>query len=259
MNPDIRALLIDDDPDARALVADLLADHPDFEIVGECSDGVEGVRLINSLRPDVVFIDVQMPRLDGFEVVETVGPQQMPLTVFTTSYAEFALRAFEAYAIDYLVKPIEEARFKNTIERVRSQVRRRKDSENDRLKNMMTYVRAAENPAYPEVIAIKVGDQYRFVEVAEIDYLEADRKYTRVTIKKSPLLLHRSLAAIESHVLDPARFIRIHRSCIVNLARIAFVEPYLHGELSVALKDGTRLSCSRRYRVRLQQLVPFTS
>ncbi|HEX2207662.1 MAG TPA: LytTR family DNA-binding domain-containing protein [Longimicrobium sp.] len=258
MTEPIRALVVDDDPLSRQRIRTLLERENDIEVVGECADGAEAIPVIREERPDLVFLDVQMPGVDGFGVVDAIGPELMPVTVFASAYVEFALRAFEAYALDYLLKPFDEERFARALERARHAARSRRATPDPRLDALVQLLRAPVRPEYPQLLAVKSGDQYRFVEVADIDWIEADGNYIRLHLGKQERLVHKTLQEMEEHLLDPAKFVRIHRSTIVNLSRIASVEPLFHRELSVALKDGTKLVCSRRYRPRLQERVYFT-
>jgi two-component system, LytTR family, response regulator len=262
----LRVIIVDDDPPARARVRALLAGAPDVEVVGECGDGVEAVQAIRRNPADVVFLDVQMPRLDGFGVVELVGPDEMPTVVFTSAYAEYAIRAFEAYALDYLLKPFDDARFAAALARARQQVAARRvavagaaSGADARLVGLAEELRRPEPARYPEALAIKSGTDYVVVRVADIDWIEADGNYAKVYVQRRPRLLAKSLTALEHEVLDPERFLRVHRSAIVNLARIASAEPLSHGELTLVLHDGTRVDCSRRYRKRLEERLYFTS
>ncbi|HEU4455620.1 MAG TPA: LytTR family DNA-binding domain-containing protein [Longimicrobium sp.] len=255
----IRTLVVDDDPLSRGRIRAFLEREDDIEIVGECADGAEAIPRIRDDPPDLVFLDVQMPRVDGFGVVEAIGAERMPVTVFASAYVEFALRAFEAYALDYLLKPFDEERFRRALSRAREAARARRPAESDpRMEALVRLLQAPARPEYPQLLAVKSGDQYRFVEVADIDWIEADGNYIRLHVGKQGRLVHKTLSEMEERLLDPARFVRIHRSTIVNLSRIATVEPLFNRELSVALKDGTRLVCSRRFRSRLEERVHFT-
>jgi two-component system LytT family response regulator len=255
----IRTLVVDDDPLSRKRIRAFLEREDDIEVVGECADGEEAIPRILGESLDLVFLDVQMPRVDGFGVVEAVGPERMPVTVFASAYVEFALRAFEAYALDYLLKPFDEERFGRALSRARDAARSRRLPHDPRLDALLRFLQApAPRPEYPQLLAVKSGDQYRFVEVADIDWIEADGNYIRLHMGKQERLVHKTLTEMEEHLLDPAKFVRIHRSTIVNLSRIATVEPLFNRELSVALKDGTRLVCSRRHRPKLQERVYFT-
>ncbi|HEX5871604.1 MAG TPA: LytTR family DNA-binding domain-containing protein, partial [Longimicrobium sp.] len=235
----IRTLVVDDDPLSRTRIRAFLEREDDIEVVGECADGAEALPRIRLERPDLVFLDVQMPGVDGFGVVEAIGAERMPVTVFASAYVEFALRAFEAYALDYLLKPFDEERFGRTLARARQAMQSRRPAGDPRLEALMQLLQAPSRPEYPQLLAVKSGDQYRFVEVNDIDWIEADGNYIRLHMGKQERLVHKSLQEMEEHLLDPSRFVRIHRSTIVNLSRIASVEPLFHRELSVALKDGT--------------------
>ncbi len=259
MSETIRTLLVDDDDLSRAHMRSLLRLEPGMEVIGECVDGSEAIPRIRDERPDLVLLDVQMPKVDGFEVVRAIGAANMPVVVFATAHAEFALRAFEAFALDFLLKPFDDERFRTTVARARHAAMLRRYAPDPRLAPLVEFLQAPQKPQYPERIAIKTGDQFRFVEVAAIDWVAADGNYVRLHLGPSERLLHRTLSELADRLLDPTRFVRIHRSTIVNLSRVEAVEPLFHGELSVILKDGTRLVCSRRFRPRLQELVPFMS
>jgi two-component system LytT family response regulator len=259
MSGEIRVLVVDDEDAARERIRDLLAGHGRGRVVGEAASGAEAVERIRALAPDVVFLDVQMPGGDGFEVIEAIGARQMPVTVFTSGYADFALRAFEAYALDYLHKPFDEARFRTALERAAEAVDARRGKEDPRLEALLSFLHAPGAPRYPQTLAVKAGEQYRFVAVADVDYVEADGNHIRLIVGKAARVLHRSLTDMEERVLDPERFVRIHRSTIVNVSRIASAEPLFHGDLQLTLHDGTRLTCTRRYRARLEERVHFTA
>ncbi|MBD0320777.1 MAG: response regulator [Gemmatimonadetes bacterium] len=259
MSEQIRTLVVDDDPHARRRLLSLLEREEGIAVIGECADGAEAIAAISELHPDLVFLDVQMPGVDGFGVVEAVGAARMPVTVFVSAHFEFAIRAFEAYALDYLLKPFDEERFRVAATRAREAVHARRGRNDPRIEALLGYLRTPERPPYPEMLAIKSGSQHRFVPVTDIDYIQADGNHIRIFVERTPRVVSKSLAELEENVLDPRRFVRIHRSTIVNLARIAYVESLFHGDLSITLKDGTRLTCSRRYRARLQERVHFTS
>jgi len=259
MSAPIRTLIVDDDALARQRIAALVAADAELVLAGECASGADAIRLLRGSPPDLVFLDVQMPGVDGFGVVGEIGAASMPVTVFVSAHVEFALRAFDAYALDYLLKPFDEERFRTAVQRAKEAVRSRRTLEDARIAALLSFLQDPERPRYPETLAIKAGSRHRFVPVAEIDYLEADGNYIRIHSGTTRHTLHKSLTELEQRVLDPDRFVRIHRSTIVNLARIAFVEPVLHGDLTVTLKDGTRLPCSRRFRARLQEKVHFAS
>lgn len=259
MNRPIRTLVVDDDPLSRSRVRALLEQDPEVELIGEAATGHEGVAAIRAQQPELVFLDVQMPDLNGFGVVEAIGAERMPVVVFVSAYVEYALRAFEAYALDYLLKPFEDERFTAALNRAKKEARARGGSLDARMGALLEFLREPQKPQYPEVLAIKSGDQYPLLRIEEIDYIEADGNYARIHANATGRLISKTLTELEQKVLDPRRFVRIHRSTIVNLDRITAVEPLFHGEYSVVLRDGTRLVCSRRYRQQLRERVYFTS
>jgi len=259
MSDPLRTLIVDDDELSRGRIRSLLRDDPEIEVVGECRDGAEAIERIRAEAPDLVFLDVQMPEVDGFGVVQAIGAERMPVVVFVSAYVEFALRAFEAYALDYLLKPFEDERFHTAVQRAKRQVRGRGPASDERLAALLSYMERPRPESYPEVLAIRVGEQYALVRVETIDWIEADGNYARLHLEGGSRLISKTLTELESKVLDPARFARIHRSTIVNLSRVVALEPLFHGEYSVILRDGTRLVCSRRYRHRLQERIYFTS
>lgn len=258
----LRAIIVDDDANARDRLRQLAAGEPALEIVTECADGVEAVEALSSGDVDVVFLDVDMPRLDGFGVIARIGVDQMPPIIFTSAYSQFAVRAFEAYALDYLLKPFDDARFASAIARARASVEARRLSAaalDPRLLALLEHMNGRAHVTYPEAIAIRASGQYVVVRVADIDWIEADGNYARLYVDRRPRLLTKTLAALEKDVLDPEIFIRVHRSAIVNSTKIATVEPLYHGELSLVLHNGARVQCSRRFRKNLEERLYFTS
>ena len=255
----IRTLIVDDDVLARRRIRALLQDDSGVRIIGEGASGREAVTLIREESPDLLFLDVQMPELDGFGVMEEIGAGQMPVVVFVSGHVDFAVRAFEAYALDYLLKPFDDERFRRTVERARKHLQARGPELDVRLGALVDYLQQPQKPRYPAVLAVKSGGQFNLLRVEDIDYIEADGNYVAVHAHKTRRLLNRTLTELEQKVLDPALFVRIHRSTIVNLSRIVAVEPLFHGEYSIVLSGGHRLTCSRRYRPNLQEHVFFTS
>ena len=258
----INALLVDDDEPARERVRSLLAAHPDVVIAGECRDGREAVRAIGASPIDLVFLDVEMRQLDGFGVLTEVGAERMPPVIFVSAYSQYAVRAFEAYALDYLLKPFDDARFATALDRGRTQVNARRHANaalDQRLIGILEHLQRPQPAHFPDALAIRSGDQYVVVRVADIDWIEADGNYARLYVRGRARLLTRTLAALESDLLDPSVFIRVHRSAIVNVSKIASVEPLFHGELTLVLQDGTRVPCSRRHRNRLEERLYFTT
>jgi two-component system, LytTR family, response regulator len=249
----IRALIVDDEPLAREGVRLYLEGSPDIQVIGEAASGEEAVELIESLRPDLLFLDVRMPGLDGFAVLEAVGAERMPLTIFTTAYDQFALRAFDAHAIDYILKPYDRERFERAVERARAQLNARRRVEIDeRLGSLLEELRAREQ--YAERLVVRAGGRIIILRLDEIDWFEAASNYVRIRAGGREYLLRETMTALEAK-LDPAQFVRIHRSTIVRIDRIRELEPLFQGDYVVILTDGTRLTSSRGYRERLQSVL----
>ncbi len=231
---EIRALIVDDEPLARRGIRQLLAPHPDIVVVGECRDGREAVRALATLRPDLVFLDIQMPGLDGMSVVRIHGAERMPVTVFVTAHDEFAVRAFEAQALDYLVKPLSEARFRATIARVRTRLRASRAGSR---------------------IAVPTATGELLLDAGEIDWIEAQDDHATIHAGARHYRVRASLSALESR-LDPARFARVHRSAIVRLDQVRELKADTAGrETVVALRDGTELPVSRRRLTQVRSLL----
>ena len=230
----IRTLIVDDEPLGRSNLSVLLRLDPDIEIVGECSSGAEALEKIRSARPDLLFLDVQMPECDGFDVLEMLGTNPPPAIVFVTAYDQYAVRAFEAGALDYLLKPFDNARFDRALDRAKQAVKRGKDE-----------------PRKLERLAIKSVGQIFFVRISEIDWIEAADYYACLHVGSRTHLLRRSMADLEKE-LDPKAFCRIHRSTIVNLARVEKMQIGEDGEYEVLLDNGACLRLSRRYSKELQ-------
>jgi two-component system, LytTR family, response regulator len=249
----IRTLIVDDEPLARRRVRELLASEADVEIVGEAQDGPTAVSLVRELTPDLIFLDVQMPELDGFGVLEQIGPRPIPALVFVTAYDSFALRAFEAHALDYLLKPYDDQRFAGALQRVREQLRYRDAGELERrVRDLLADVRGG--ASHLERLAVQSGFKSVLIPVDEIDWLEAEGKYVRLHVRQNAHLIRDTLTRLES-VLDPAKFLRVHRSTIVNVDRIREVETYFRGKYILFLRDGTRLESGRAYRSVIQRLL----
>ena len=234
----ISALIADDEASARSRLRRLLAPYS-FELLEDARDGLEALEAIQKHRPQVLFLDVQMPGLGGFEVVEALTPDAMPLIVFVTAYDDYALRAFEAHALDYLLKPFDEARFRDALARAKAHVRATRGS----------------RPRLLDRLIVKSGGRFVFVKAEEIDWVEAQGNYVRLHSGGAAHLLRDSIGKLEGR-LDPDRFLRIHRSTIVNLDRVREIAPLFHGEHAVVLADGTRLTLSRGYRDRLSRFEP---
>jgi two-component system LytT family response regulator len=231
----------------------MLRDDHDVEIVGECSNGKEAVAMIRKHNPDVVFLDVQMPEMDGFAVLESIGVNQLPEIIFTTAYEQYAIRAFELHALDYLLKPFDQARFKDAIKHAKE--RFRSQHHKDRRLQMSTLLERIKNkPQYLDRLVIKAGGRITFLSTDEINWIEADDKYVHLHTGKVSPMVRQTLTAMETQ-LDPKRFRRIHRSAIVNVERIKELQPLFSGEHSILLEDGTKLTLSRNYKDKLFELL----
>jgi two-component system LytT family response regulator len=249
----IRVLIVDDEPLAREGVRLHLEGEADVAVVGEAENGEEAVEHIHVLAPDLVFLDVQMPGLDGFGVVETIGADRMPVTIFSTAYDQFALRAFDAHAIDYLLKPFDPERFRRSLDRARHQIRGRKRSDvEDRLSALLGDLRGRKE--FLDRIVVRSGGRILILRVGDIDWLEAASNYVRIHAGGRQYLLRDTMSNLEAR-LDPDQFVRIHRSTIVRMDRIKELEPLFQGDYVLILEDGTRLTSSRGYRDKLQALL----
>jgi two-component system LytT family response regulator len=247
----IRALVVDDEPMARERVLSLLQHEADVEVVGECGDGVQAMAAIEHHAPDLVFLDVQMPGVDGFGVIDAIGPDKMPTVIFVTAYDEYALRAFEVHALDYLLKPFGRARFQETLSHAREHLERRRAGDlGRRLLALVNDIRP-ERPRLDRLV-VKSGGRVFFLRTADIDWIEAAGNYVRLHLGKDSHLFRETMNRLEAR-LDPRRFVRIHRSRIVNTERIEALQPWLGGDYVVVLRDGTKLPLSRGYREKLQQ------
>jgi two-component system, LytTR family, response regulator len=244
-------MVADDEAPARQRVVDLLRRDSKVAAIIEASDGLSAVETIQNRRPDLVFLDVQMPELNGLEVIAEVGAERMPLTVFVTAYDEHAIRAFEANALDYLLKPFSDQRFEATMARVSTRMDERSLREfGQRILRMASASPTRNLPL--DRLVVKSGGTTRFVRAADIDWIEAAGVYANLHIGGKELLYRAALNELAKR-LDPVRFVRVHRSAIVNIESILHLEPISHGEFEVILKDGSRLRISRTYRGQLEE------
>ncbi|HWD20616.1 MAG TPA: LytTR family DNA-binding domain-containing protein [Verrucomicrobiae bacterium] len=249
----IRTLIVDDEPLARQLIRQLLRAEPDFEIIGECGDGAQAAACINEQAPDLVLLDIQMPERGGFEVLTAIDPARRPIVVFVTAYDKFALQAFEAHALDYLLKPVDEDRFHQTLERIKIHFDGRATSAlQERLAAFMeTLPHSAKTISR---LAVKAEGRVLFLKVEEIDWIEAVGNYLGLHVGKEKYLLRGRLAELEKQ-LPAADFFRIHRSTIINLDRVKEFQPLFKGDGVVILRDGTRLDVSRNGSQKLRELL----
>jgi len=253
VKPPLRVLVVDDEPLARSGVAELAGRDPELVVVGQCGDGAGALAAIRSLRPDLVLLDVQLPELDGFELLRRLEPGERPAVVFITAYDHFAVRAFDVHAIDYLVKPFDDTRFAEAVTRAKSAIRDARGGRlNERLSDLLEHLAGAP-PAdgWLTRIVVKTGGRMVLVRVDEIDWIEAADYCVKLHVQDKVHVLRESLQALETR-LDPARFFRVHRSAIVNLDRVTELPPFFKGEHVVLLRDGTRLKLSRGRRGQLE-------
>ena len=247
----IRTMVIDDEPVARERIVGLLQQEQDIELVGECADGQQAVNAIQQQTPDLVFLDVQMPAVDGFNVIQQVGPERMPAVVFVTAYDEYALRAFEVHAIDYLLKPFGRDRFQQTLHHAREHLERRRAG--DLGKRLLALVHDLKpEPEKLDRLVVKSGGRVFFLRTDQIEWIEAAGNYVRLHLPDTSHLFRETMNNMEAR-LDGSRFVRIHRSRIVNTDRIKELQPWFNGEYVVVLQNGTRLTLSRGYREKLQE------
>ncbi len=250
----MRTLIVDDEPLARERIRTLLCDEPDIELVGECGDGKEAVSAIREKSPELLFLDVQMPEMDGFAVLRAVGPERVPAVVFVTAYDRYALRAFDVHALDYLLKPFDRERFQKALERARAQLGER-GTLGDRLLALPKDVKKVSK--HPERFVIKSAGRVFFLRADEIDWVEAAGNYVQLHVGPTTHLMRETMGRLEAR-LDPEKFVRIHRSTIVQVDRIKEMQPAFHGDYIVILQDGARLNLSRSYREKLQTLLGQT-
>jgi two-component system, LytTR family, response regulator len=246
----IRVLVADDEPLARRGVRQLLAPHPDMIVVGESRNGRETLRALDTLKPDLLFLDIQMPEMDGFDVLRARGPDRIPAVIFVTAHDQFAVQAFEAHALDYLVKPLNVKRFEAALGRVREQVRLLDEAARaSKLTALLAAERAQREKKGIErlVVSTAIGDL--IIPVSEIDWIAADDYYARLQVGPKSYLLREPLNSLEAR-LDPCRFARVHRAAIVQLDRIRELQ-----QDEAILRDGSRIPVSRRKRAQLEQLL----
>jgi two-component system LytT family response regulator len=248
----VRTLIVDDEPLARERMRSLLEAEPDIAIVGECRDGREAVDLIRRESPDLVFLDVQIPELDGFQVLEAIAGEKAPAIVFVTAYDQYALQAFEVHAVDYLLKPFDEDRFKRALERARQALARDKGDLSEKLLSLLQELKAPQG--YIERLVVKSAGRLFFLRTDEIEWVESAGNYVCLHVRGESHLLRETMTGLEAR-LDPARFARIHRTAIVNIDQIKELQPLFHGEYQVVLRNGTELTLSRGYRDRLQEVI----
>lgn len=242
----LRAVIVDDEDLARQLLREYIGDSGGVEVVAECGNGFDAVKVIGEMKPDLVFLDVQMPKLDGFEVLELIDPPAA--VIFVTAYDQYAMRAFDAHAVDYLLKPFRLDRFQKALERARARLGEPRPAAAE-------LTAAARPPGQAlERVVVKDGSKVTIIPIAKLDYVEAQDDYIALHSEKKSYLKPQTISSIEGQ-LDPRRFVRIHRSYIVNLERIARIEPYTKDSRVAILQDGAQLPVSRAGHARLKELL----
>jgi two-component system, LytTR family, response regulator len=244
----MKALIIDDEPLARTVIKEYLRDHPAFQIVAECNDGFEGVKAIQQHQPDIIFLDIQMPKINGFEMLELV--ENMPAVIFTTAFDEYALKAFETHAVDYLLKPFSKERFDKAIEKF-----------NDHSSGMLQKANtvkllgsAAENPSLFERVVVKTGGKIRIIPTGTIQYLEAADDYVKIYVQSESFLKNKTMGFFES-TLPRHQFVRTHRSYMVNVQEITRIDAYEKESHLAILKSGAKIPVSKSGYLKLKEVL----
>jgi two-component system, LytTR family, response regulator len=256
MTQEISTLLVDDEPFARESLKIFLAEHEGFRVVGECSDGLQAIQAINQHKPDLVFLDVQMPELNGFEVLNEIETDKPPMVIFATAYETYALQAFQANAIDYLLKPFDRSRFREAIQKAIRYISGNNAQWLNQIKELLkTYdkLKSAEGH-FKQRILVKEKKKYFLVDLDEVYFFEASGDYVVLHREKTTHLINDSMGSLESK-LDPEQFVRIHRSTIINLRYIDSLQPYFNGEYHITVKNGAKLKLSRNYRDRIKTIL----
>lgn len=247
--PNFRVLIVDDEPISRRRLRRLLVLEPECQLVAECENGREAVQVLAREQVDILFLDVQMPEMDGFEVVQAISLSH-PLVIFTSAYDEYALKAFEVHAFDYLLKPFDRRRFRESLDRARRQLAQAKPAiSDDRILTLFESLAAARSA--PDRVAVRANGRVIFVRLGEIDWIEAADNYVCLHTGRETHILRETMNELEAR-LDPARFIRVHRSAIVNIDCIRELQPWFRGDYKVMLNDGTELTLTKNHREKLE-------
>jgi two-component system LytT family response regulator len=252
----IKALIVDDEPLARDRIREMLKEHPEIEAIGEARNGREAIDSVLNHKPDLVFLDVQMPDLDGFDVLQNLDVEKLPLIIFVTAYDQHALRAFDVHAVDYLTKPFDRKRFAEAVDQAKVYMKGAKEPDTARILSMLQELRASAR--YLERFAIKNGEKVFFVRAEDVDAIEAQGNYVRLSLANSSHLLRDTLNNIESQI-NPRRFVRIHRRTIVNIDRVKEVQTWARGEYRVVLFTGAHYTLSRGYRQHFENFIKLGS
>ncbi len=251
----IRVAIADDEPLARERVRSMLEEHERFSIVADCKDGVETVEALTQNEIDLLFLDVQMPGLDAFQILESLGTAPVPIVVFVTAFDDYALRAFEVSALDYLLKPFDRERFEKTLSRVEERLAGRQGTEmSAELREFLGSLATTVAPRHVSRFSVKANGEIYFVRAEDVDWIDAEGNYVTLHAAGRRHLVRDTIKSLEAR-LDPAKFVRVHRSAIINVDRLRKLQPYFHGEYIVTLQDGTTLTSSRTYSDRLRALL----
>lgn len=248
----IRTVLVDDEPLARERIRTLLAAHDDVEIVAECTSGIEALRAITELQPHLVFLDVQMPELDGFGVVDAIE-QPVPAIVFVTAYDQYAIRAFEVHALDYLLKPFDRDRFEKALSRARKELQRGESGAlqgglEDLLRELRTDAKRIER------LVVRSGGRIFFIRTDEVDWIEAEGNYVRLHTGSESHLVRETMTNLEAR-LDPGKFLRVQRSALVNIESVRELRPWFQGDYLIVMRDGRELTSGRGYRETIRRFI----
>lgn len=246
----IKVLIVDDEPFARRYIRKLLADEPNVEVVGEAGSGKAALRAIAKSEPDLMFLDIQMPEMDGFTMLQHIAPADLPVIVFTTAYEEFAVRAFEVHAVDYLLKPFDQQRFCQALEHARSLLseRRSRDQESAQIVELLRSIH--DKPKYLERLLVKRNGRIVFVKIDKVDWIKADDKYIHLFGENIRHMIRQTLSSIAAQ-LDPKQFVQINRSVIVNIDAIEELHPMFNGDHEVQMRGGRKFILSRNHRGKL--------
>jgi len=248
----ITALIVDDEPLARERIREMLKNHREIEIVGEARNGREAVDFIKTKNPELVFLDVQMPDMDGFDVLKNLKVKRIPVIIFVTAYDQHAIRAFDVHAVDYLTKPFDRKRFAEALEHAKTFLKGANPADPGGVMTMLRQLK--DGPRYLERFAIRNGETVSFVRVQDVDSIEAQGNYIRLNLAKSSHMLRETLNGVESQI-DPRTFVRIHRRTIVNMNRVKELQTWARGEYRVLLHSGACFTLSRTYRQHFDELI----
>ncbi len=241
----MKVLIIDDEPLARSIIVEYLQTHPDIELVAQCGDGFEGVKAMNQFQPDLIFLDIQMPKINGFEMLELI--EEPPAVIFTTAYDEYAIKAFESHATDYLLKPFSKERFDKAI--LKSALSAKSPGSREQLKPLLASI--SSSPSEQHRVVVKLAGKIRIIPVEEIQYLEASDDYVKIHTKEGSFLKNKTMGHFDS-ILDSNQFVRTHRSYMVNITEITRLDPYEKENYLAILKSGARIPVSKTGYVKLK-------